>query len=283
MKENIYQKQLRTVQTPVNNKSDSNLKFKILFLFGSVLMLVLIGFGGFLISRYLFQPKTSSPLIFKTIPTLTLIVSPTPTHEPEVTLTSKLPVKSISIPKDWKEHAAEDSSFGIRTTLSLPPGFSFSFSGSEFSIKDVKSEEIWDYSTSVFVGCSPECNEENNQPEDISDSCFNKPRNYYSGESRRLWYKKFLNGDFFCNDSFFGNKTGEIISVDEEFITDNVSYLKVIVESKLSGKEETHYLYVQNNILHIIKPSSFKANSPDALLPKYINIILYSLKSKMLI
>jgi hypothetical protein len=283
MKENIYQKQSKTIQTPVNNKSDSNLKFKILFLFGSFLMLVIIGFGGFLISRYLFQPKTSSPLIFKTIPTLTLIVSPTLTPKPEVTLTSKPPVKSISIPKDWKEYTAEDSSFGIRTTLSLPPGFSFSFSGSEFSIQDVKNEEIWDYSTSVFVGCSPECNEENNKPEDISDSCFNKPRNYYSGESRRLWYKKFLNGDFFCNDSFFGNKTGEIISVDEEFITDNVSYLKVIVESKLSGKEETHYLYVQNNILHIIKPSSFKANSPDALLPKYINIILYSLKSKMLI
>ena len=283
MEENISQQQSEAVQTLTNNAPNSGWKSKIFLICAGFLLFILIGAGGFFLGKSLSQPKTPSlPSISQVSPTPMLTFSPTPTFMPEANPTLKTTTNppSISIPKDWQVYTASDPDIGIKTTLSLPPGFSFSFSGSEFTIQNTEGNEIWDYSTSVFKGWLLNCDKKTIKFEDISRCCLNEARNYYSGGSRRAWYESFLNGDFSCIYPASDAKLGTIISVNEEAIDDN-SYLKVTVETK-SSEKETHYLYVQNNILHIIKPVSSKANSAAALLPKYINIVFYSLKSNQI-
>jgi len=193
-------------------------------------------------------------------PTLMSLVSPTPIPEtaPSPAATSQL----ISIPKDWQEYTATDPEFGIKTTLSLPPEFSFSFTGSEFTIQSADGTELWDYSTSVFPG---------------KDGL----KNYYTGESRRDWYQKLLDGEFWTEKpyQFVG---GKITNAMEHQIGPQ-TYLELTVTggppSNYSREVGTHFIYAQNGIIHIIKPASHKANSATAQLPNNIGIVFYSLKS----
>jgi len=169
----------------------------------------------------------------------------------------------VSIPNDWQEYTATDPDFGIKTTLSLPPGFSFRFTGSEFTIqKDLDATELWDYSTSVF-----------REKDGL--------KNYYTGESRRIWYQKFIEGEFWAEKPY-QFVAGEITNVIEHQIGTQ-THLELTVTggppTNYSGEVETHFIYTQNGIIHIIKPVSHKANSTTAQIPKYIGIIFFSLRS----
>ena len=153
--------------------------------------------------------------------------------------------KTIVVPSNWKEFSDEDWDYNFKVSLSLPPGFSFSFSGSEWMIKnDSDSTELWDYS----------------------------PRTDYDGGSRRAWYQKV----------FPNNK---IVSVVEKELNDN-SYLDLSIEipkyddhGVVSGTQiVSHYLYVKDNIAHLITPVSRKAYSKEAVIPENIAPILVSLK-----
>ncbi|MHA1304175.1 MAG: hypothetical protein ACTSPI_10785, partial [Candidatus Heimdallarchaeaceae archaeon] len=102
------------------------------------------------------------------------------------------------------------------------------------------------------------------------------PKNEYNGGSRRKWYQRYLDDEFFHNVPPV--KRGEIISV-KEYHAGTSTYLEVKVDNPFSQKAENHYLYVQNNILHIIKPMSEEAYSTDSLIVKNIAIIFTSLRS----
>jgi hypothetical protein len=54
---------------------------------------------------------------------------------------------AVVIPKDWKELTGTDTdpAFRVQTTLSIPSGFTFGFSGSEWSICNEACVESWDY------------------------------------------------------------------------------------------------------------------------------------------
>src|SRR5687768_3499476 len=73
--------------------------------------------------------------------------SPRPTAV--ATTTSSKPsaadlTKKVEIPSDWKSFTATDQEFGIKTTMSLPPNYAFSFTGSEFVILSNDANEVWD-------------------------------------------------------------------------------------------------------------------------------------------
>lgn len=170
----------------------------------------------------------------------------------------------VTIPNDWQQFTATDPDFGVQTTLSLPPDYSFRFTGSEFTLQnDSDVTELWDYSSSVY--------RDNN----------GVLKNHYTGGSRRVWYENYLSD----KQSTFQNKD-KILSVTEVRIN-NTSYLAISVKSpayndsgEISGtKKGMHYLYVQNSIMHMITPASNKAYTSDAQIPKYIGTIFVSLKS----
>lgn len=188
-----------------------------------------------------------------------LVLSPTPTM-PIATVvptrtepTNKPTSKPVVIPNDWREYSGKDSYYGVSVTMSIPSGYKFQCSGSECMIfSDDGAAEIWDYSAS---------------------------RDYDNG-SRRAWYQKYLNGDYMETKSE-DFQPGKITSVVEHQIGDK-SYLELVIDGRshnYAGEVGTHYLYIQNNIAHIFKPSSHKAGS-DPTIPDYIGQILYSLKSE---
>ncbi len=153
---------------------------------------------------------------------------------------------STVVPKDWKEFVTEDWDQTLKVTLSMPPGFSFKFTGSEWTIQnDSDATELWDFS----------------------------PRTDYDGSSRRKWYQ----------EKYPGLK---ILSVEEINLNQNSSYLKFLVEiSKYNDHGEingtqvvNHYLFIKDNIANIITPVSNKAYSSEAVIPKYISSIFASLK-----
>ena len=167
-------------------------------------------------------------------------------------------INNVNVPINWKEYTATDSEFGIKTTMFMPPGFSFKFTGSEFTIQnDSDATELWDYSTSVTTGSN------------------NVLKNYYDGGSRREWYKRYLDGEFLGNT--VDKKFGDIVSMTETVIG-NTSYLKIVVNT-LSRGIQTHYVYLQNDIIHIIKPISDVAETSQAKFPQHVGLSLYSLKS----
>lgn len=207
-------------------------------------------------------------------------VLPTPTEEPTVSPPEQLlPItqpksspapsptvitKPVTIPADWKSYTATDPDSGIKTTMSMPPGYSFGFTGSEFTIQnDSDAKELWDYSTSVYG--------DENSP----------LKNHYTGGSRRIWYENYLS-----NKQRTFQYKDRIVGVTEVPIGDS-SYLAIAVETpayndrgEISGTEKgMHYVYVQNNILHMITPVSDKAYTADAQIPKYIGTIFSSLSS----
>lgn len=148
---------------------------------------------------------------------------------------------------DWKSFTGKDSDFGVQTTISLPPGCDFVFSGSEWDLNCGENEK-WDYANSVYRG-----NDERD------------PRNHYSGESLQQWYQQYINQD-------------KIISAKEHPINKG-HYLEVQVKLADSDKIETNYAYVQNNIVHILRP--LVIDEPNSVVKKNIGIIFTSLKSSI--
>lgn len=154
---------------------------------------------------------------------------------------------SLIIPKDWKKYNDTDIDFGVQTTISLPPGCDFVFSGSEWDVNCGENEK-WDYTNSVYRG-----NDERD------------PRNHYSGESLQQWYQQYTSQD-------------KIISAKERPINKG-HYLEVQVKLADSGKMETNYVYVQNNIAHILRP--LVIDELNSVVKKNIGIIFTSLKSSI--
>lgn len=244
---------------------------------GVILLLLLVGGGGY----YLGSQKSVEPS--GTQPISTSVPSPTISDTDSVVSPSPKVITPITIPSDWKQYTATDPDFGIKTTMSMPPGFSFQFTGSEFLIKNNSdSTELWDYSTSIFRSWVQTCNKENDKFEDfgayLNRCCSDKITNNYNNTSRRVWYEKYLNGNYSCTYPATDAVMGKILNAIERPIG-NTTYLEVTVDPTSSEKHETHYLYLQNQIMHIIKPSSDKANSSEAQIPKYIGTIFASLTS----
>lgn len=181
------------------------------------------------------------------------------TQEPTAVRTSPTD-KPVTIPTHWKQYTATDPDFGIKTAMSLPPGYSFRFSGSEFTIQnDSDATELWEYSTSVY--------------RDNTGAL----KNHYDGSSRRAWYKKRLSEK---------QSTDKIMSVNEKPLG-ATTYLEITVATpsydgrgaRSGTKNGKHYVMVQNNILHMITPSSNKAYTITAQIPASIEPILASLFS----
>lgn len=213
------------------------------------------------VSSEIFTPLPSQPnniRVSSPLPSLKSDPTPKPTY-----ITVDPSPSPLSIPGDWKTYTGTDSDFGIITSMSMPPGFFFNFSGSEFTIQnDSDATELWDYSTSIFR--RGEC----------------EVKNFYTGGSRRAWYQKKLNGDFAHKDAV-NTKLGDILNVKEHAIG-NQTYLEVLVKPTYGNFNETHFIYVQNNILHRIKPVSEVSMSGKGKLPQYMDIIFLSLKSKQI-
>ena len=114
MEENISQQQSEAVQTPTNNTPNSIWKSKLLLISGRVLLIVLVGLGGFFLGKILSQPKTPPPsTISQLSPTSTSsptpptqIPTPTPTTDPIANWKAYTNTKygySIKYPADWTE------------------------------------------------------------------------------------------------------------------------------------------------------------------------------------
>lgn len=224
---------------------------------------IVFGIGGYYLgtqknntlqNSQLPMPSPTSSVTTETSPALN------PTSKPVVTQIPSVAPKPISIPSNWKKYTAEDPDFGVRTTMFMPPGYSFRFTGSEFTIQnDSGATELWDYSSSVYRD---------------NDGVL---KNHYDGSSRRAWYEKRL---------LERQSTDKIVSVKEKPLNAS-TYLEITIQTPsyddhgvTSGtKNGIHYVYVQNNILHMITPASNKAYTSSAQIPGNIEPILASLTS----
>jgi hypothetical protein len=88
MEENISQQQSEAVQTPTNNTPNSIWKSKLLLISGGVLLIVLVGFGGFFLGKSFSQPKflSTSPTPQPSSTPTAQAVIPTPTVTNETSL-----------------------------------------------------------------------------------------------------------------------------------------------------------------------------------------------------
>lgn len=161
-----------------------------------------------------------------------------------------------TVPKDWKKYSDTDVDFGVKTTVSLPPGCDFKFTGSEWDLRCGEGD-IWDYKTSVFRGKEDD------------------PKNYYSGGSLEEWYKKYLNGDFFAD---YTSQEKDLIIKTTKHSVDSESYFELTIK-ETNGRLVAHYLFVQNGIVHIIQP--LVIDEPTSKIKKNIGLIFSSLKSEI--
>jgi hypothetical protein len=160
---------------------------------------------------------------------------------------------SLVIPNHWQKSTATDPQFKVTTSLSLPPDYTFTFTGSEFLIQSSNAQELWLYFTSVSA------NEQG------------VPYNSYTGGSRRQWYQDHLDGKF---GTVYGD--WKIINTKEVALNQGY-YLQTTIQTPTGN--ETHYLYNTGNLIHILRPASHKANSTDSELSSLINLIFTSLSS----
>ena len=253
-------------QNPINQTLPAPKKPKMNYLVIACTVIacfIIFGIGGYYLGtrkNNTFQ-NSQRPIPSPTSSVTTETPSATnPTNEPVVTQKPSVTTKPISIPSNWKKYTAEDPDFGVKTTLSMPPGYSFRFTGSEFTIQnDSDATELWDYSSSVYRNSNGVL------------------KNHYDGSSRRAWYEKRLSER---------QSADRIVSVKEKPLN-ATTYLEITVQTPsyddrgvTSGtKNGMHYVYVQNNILHMITPASNKAYTTAAQVPGNIETILASLTS----
>ena len=119
MEENIFQQQSEVVQTSLNNTPNSIWKSKLLLISGGVLLIVLVGFGGFFLGKILSQPKTSPSSISQLSPTPappTQIPTPTPTTDPTAnwkTYTDENTHIQFKYPPNWYAQKNINSTFTV--------------------------------------------------------------------------------------------------------------------------------------------------------------------------
>lgn len=163
------------------------------------------------------------------------------------------------IPKDWKKYSDTDVDFGVKTTVSLPPGCDFKFTGSEWDLGCGEGDR-WDYTTSVFRGKD------------------DKLKNYYGGGALKQWYQRYLNYEFFgLGDEVNIVARDEILKTKEHKV-EQADYLELTVKEG-DYKEVAHYLFIQNGIVHIVRPLII--DEPTSKIKKNIGLIFSSLKSEI--
>lgn len=250
-----------TDEQPTHLEASPKKQPTLFLILGVILLLFLVGVGGY----YLGTQKSAEPIGTQPIPTF--VPSPTIGYTDSVASPSPKAIIPITIPSNWKKFTIPDADFGVKTTFSLPPGFSLNYL-SDFVIQnDSDATELWDYSTSIGY----------RDNDDVR-------KNHYTGGSRRDWYENYLA----MKQKTFQYKD-KILSVSEIPIN-TTSYLAITVEApaynthgEISGtKKGMHYVYVQNNILHMITPASNKAYTAEAQIPKYIGTIFASLTSSQI-
>jgi hypothetical protein len=169
-----------------------------------------------------------------------------------------------TIPADWTKYTDEDTAFGLKTSLSLPPGYIFFFTGSEWLISDENypKPEIWDYTSSIFMGGDQE-----------------EPKNYYDGSSPWLWFQRNLDGEFFEPERI-AERDLQIIEVNEYSFSDNRKYYQIESQYRSSGQVVTQYLYIQNGIVNIFTPIN-SDQFPNSTISTNFGPIFVSLTSQM--
>lgn len=164
--------------------------------------------------------------------------------------------KTVSIPADWTSYTLINPNSGEQTKLSLPPDYSFRLNDYEFIIQnDQDYEETWSYSTSIFYG-----------PEGV--------KNYYTNNPIKDWYLAYLNGEYLFEKPYIF-KESKILDTKEELI----GMRKYIILTVKKDETEKHYLFLENNIVHIFKPASLKANTAPSAISKNMGAIFASLNS----
>lgn len=249
---------------PVNNQRGN-----LLIIVGVLVLLVVVGGGAYYLGTQNNSVDNNSQTAnLQITPEPTTLVQTSPSVNPttntvQPTQKSSSSSKTITIPSDWKSFTATDPDFGVKTTMSMPPGYSFRFTGSEFTIQnDSDATELWDYSTSVFRG---------------KDGL----KNYYAGQSRRAWYQDLLDGDFMAEKPITFTP-GKITNAVEHQIGSQTYYEMTVLgepPANYSGELGKHFVYVQNGIVHILKPASHKANTAEAKIPQNVGTIFASLSS----
>jgi len=216
-----------------------------------VLIIVLIVVG--LVGVYYFgtKNKNKNPQIGENTPTPLATQTPSNSQSTATPNSTSKTRTGVVIPSDWKKFTAVDPDFGIKTTLSLPSGFSFKFTGSEFLIqKGSDASELWTYLTSITRLEGQE-----------------NATNTYAGGSRREWYQKYFT-------DINGVGTGKILNFEDKN-ENGISYLVANVQQ--GNITQKHYLYLKNNIVNIFKPSSEVAYSSKAIIPQNVATVFYSL------
>jgi len=237
---------------------------------GVLALVLIVGSGSYYLGTQQ-SVNSKNDILPTSTPTPQVTPEPTVAEQPspsviptsnvsQPTQTPPTSTKTVVIPSNWKPFTATDSEYGVKTSMSMPLGYSFGFSGSEFTIQnDSDSTELWDYSTSIYRN---------------NDSVLN---NHYDGSSRRAWYAKYL---------IEKQSADKIVSVKEHSLNSS-TYLEITVQAPSyddpgvpnATKSGTHYIFVQNNILHMITPASIKSYTSNAQIPRNIEPILESLTS----
>jgi hypothetical protein len=230
------------------------------------LILIFILVVGLLAGGYLYEkgylkfemnPNNNSQYVSPTtIPVET--ITPSIAQVVDITNTTK-PTQTVKviIPNTWGQQTAEDTYLGIKTTVSLPSNWTFSFTGSETSLSG-PNDETWEYETSIITDKN------------------GAVKNMYTGGSRREWYQKYLNGDF-QNKYDSPPQIGQII----EHTIGNTSYLEITISGGYLSENRKIYLYLENNIIHMFSPVSQKALSSNTQLGSIVDKVFYSLKSEV--
>lgn len=145
-------------------------------------------------------------------------------------------------PEDWIAYSQTDPDFKVQINLSLPLGFAFEFTGSDFTIRNSDSSEIWNVVTSVT------------RLEDESLT------NTYSGGDVNAWYRRYFNQLHGAS-----NSTIQSVSPTGLFYTATVDLG--------GGVTETRYLVEDSGYMVVIRPSSQAASSDTASLLPQIAIL----------
>lgn len=162
------------------------------------------------------------------------------------------------IPPEWETVTQSDQDFGVTTSISIPQGYDFWFSGSEWTLQTAQEGEYWDYTPSAT-------------------RIDGERVNLYDGGSRRQWYQRFINGEL-TQDTYIPPR--QTILGTTEIDIGTTSYLRMSVQrTEPLRPVENHYIYFQNGLVHVFSPASEVASGPNATLDQDIGAILSSLQS----
>jgi hypothetical protein len=245
----------------LNDEISISKRVILLIIFTGSVLLVLVAVGSYRVGMSRGYDGQLSEEQMNTTPaprvsqsTTDMQLSPQPSNQNNGAALSDIPQVQSTVPASWQVHTDTDPQYGLTTTLATPPGFTFAFTGSEWTLSDTQGE-IWHYQTSLEM------------QEDGS------LENTYDAGSRRVWYQNYL------QRQASSNARPDVVTNVEEYGVAGTTYLAILVTpSYLPEAPETHYLYYQNGLMHILRPSSARATSPNAVIPQNIGPVLSSLE-----